>query len=103
MVHALRAAIGAIDTWSSCPAEVGIESTLAGKARLLFSLTKAAAATCGIMRPEFTPESSVRNGGKPLILGSIRTAVRRSEIEPTSHSAIAMVSAAKATGWAWKL
>ena len=29
--------------------------------------------------------------------------MRRSEIEPTSHSAIAIVSAAKATGWAWKL
>ena len=48
---ALRAAIGAIETWSSWPAEVGIESTLAGKARLLFSLTSAAAVTCGIIRP----------------------------------------------------
>jgi hypothetical protein len=49
--RALRAAIGAIETWSSWPAEVGIESTLAGKARLLFSLTKAAAVTCGIISP----------------------------------------------------
>ena len=100
---ALRAAIGAIDTWSSWPAEVGIESTLAGKARLLFSLTSAAAVTCGIIRPELTPESSVRKAGRPLILGSTRTLTRRSEIEPTSHSAMAIVSAAKATGWAWKL
>ena len=29
--------------------------------------------------------------------------MRRSEIEPTSHSAMAIMSAAKATGWAWKL
>ena len=37
------------------------------------------------------------------MLGSTSTEVRRSEIEPTSHSAMAMMSAAKATGWAWKL
>ena len=43
--------------------------TLAGKARLLFSLTNAAAVTCGIIRPEFTPESSVRNGGQAAHLG----------------------------------
>ena len=101
--HALRAAIGAIDTWSSCPALVGMESTLAGKARLLFSLTSAAAVTCGIISPEFTPLSAVRNGGRPLIFGSISTAVRRSESDPTSHNAIAITSAAKATGCAWKL
>ena len=43
-----------------------------GKARLLFSLTSAAAVTCGIIRPEFTPESWVRKAGRPLIFGSIR-------------------------------
>jgi hypothetical protein len=69
----------------------------------LFSLTSAAAVTCGIISPEFNPLSSTRNGGSPLIFGSISTAVRRSEIEPTSQSAIAIVSAAKPTGCAWKL
>ena len=78
-------------------------STLAGKARLLFSQTSAAAVTCAIIKPELTPLSSVRKGGRPLILGSTSTALRRSEIEPTSHSAMAIMSAAKATGWAWKL
>ena len=29
--------------------------------------------------------------------------MRRSDIEPTSQSAMEMMSAAKATGWAWKL
>ncbi len=80
MVAALRAAIGAMETWSSCPAEVGTLSTLAGKARLRFSATSAACVTCGIISPELTPPSSVRKAGRPLILGSISTAVRRSEM-----------------------
>jgi hypothetical protein len=50
-----RAPCAAIETWSSWLAEVGIESTLAGKARCLFSETSAAAVTCGIMKPEFRP------------------------------------------------
>ena len=62
-----------------------MESTLAGKARLLFSETRAAAVTCGIMKPELTPLSSIRKAGRPLILGSTSTASRRSEIEPISH------------------
>jgi hypothetical protein len=33
----------AIETWSSCPAEVGIESTLPGQASIRFSDTRAAA------------------------------------------------------------
>ena len=55
-------------------------STLAGKARLLFSETRAAAVTWAIMKPELTPLSSTRKGGRPLILGSTSTAVRRSEM-----------------------
>ena len=35
--------------------------------------------TCGIISPELTPPSSVRKAGSPLILGSISTAVRRSD------------------------
>ena len=76
---------------------------LAGKASVLFSLTKAAAVTCGIISPEFTPLSGVRNAGNPLIFGSTRTLTRRSDIEPTSQRAKEIMSAAKATGWAWKL
>ena len=76
---------------------------LAGKASDLFSLTSAAAVTCGIISPELTPLSSVRKAGRPLIFGSISTAMRRSEIEPTSQSAMEIMSAAKATGCAWKL
>ena len=78
-------------------------STLAGKAWVLFSDTRAAAVTWAIMKPELTPLSAIRKGGRPLILGSTRTARRRSAIEPISHRAIASMSAAKATGWAWKL
>ncbi len=79
-------------------AEVGIESTLAGVARCLFSDTSAAAVTCGIMKPEFNPGFGVRNAGKPESAGSTSIAIRRSEIEPISHTASAIMSAAKATG-----
>ena len=40
-----------IDTWSSCPADVGIESTDAGWQRPLFSETSEAAVTCAIRVP----------------------------------------------------
>jgi hypothetical protein len=50
-----------------------------------------------------TPLSAIRKGGSPLILGSTSTAIRRSAIEPISHKARTSTSAAKATGWAWKL
>ena len=55
------------------------------------------------MKPELTPLSAIRKGGRPLIFGSTSTAVRRSESEPISQSAMARMSAAKATGSAWKL
>ena len=44
-----------IETWSSLPADDGIESTLAGWQRTLFSLTSDALATCAIMKPEWSP------------------------------------------------
>src|SRR3954467_14588946 len=55
--QAFNAAALPIETWSSCPALVGIESTLAGWQRDLLSLTSAAATYCGIMKPEFKPPS----------------------------------------------
>ena len=98
-----RAAKVAIDTWSSWLAEVGSESTLAGCASDLFSEASAAAVTCAIMKPEFTPEAAVRKGGRPLMEASISSAMRRSESAPISAMASARWSAANATGSAWKL
>ena len=40
----------------------------------------AAAETWAIMKPELTPLSSTRNGGRPLIFGSTRTAMRKCAI-----------------------
>jgi hypothetical protein len=101
--RAFAPACVAMDTWSSCPAEVGTVSTLAGQASALFSDTRAAAVTCAIMKPLLAPLSRVRKGGRPLILGSTRIAVRRSLIEAISHKAIVRMSAVNATGSAWKL
>src|SRR5437879_6025888 len=77
-------------------------STLAGWQSMRFSATSAAAVTCAIMKPELTPLSGVRNGGRPLNFGSMSSARRRSASEPTSAQASARMSAANATGSAWK-
>src|SRR5206468_1278973 len=53
MARAWRAAIGPMLTWSSALADVGIVSTLAGWARLLFSDASAAEVYCTIMKPLF--------------------------------------------------
>ena len=98
-----RAANVAIDTWSSWFAEVGSESTLAGCASDLFSDASAAAVTCAIMKPEFSPPCSIKNAGNPDSTGSISIAVRRSDSAPISAIASARLSAANATGSAWKL
>ena len=94
----LRAAKADMDTWSSWFAEVGSESTEAGWARVLFSEASAAAVTCAIMKPEFTPPSRTRKGGRPESVASIRSAIRRSASAPISATASARLSAAKATG-----
>src|SRR5207249_4414678 len=84
--------------------EVGTESTLAGAARRRFSATSAAAVYCATMRPEFTPGSWARKGGKPCErCGSSMRSTRRSAIEPTSAAAMARKSAANASGSPWKL
>ena len=85
-------------TWSSWFAEVGIESTLQGAATALFSDTNAAAVTCAIMKPELRPLLSTRKAGSPLIFGSTRTAILRSDRLPISAIARASVSATNATG-----
>ena len=53
--RSLRAAPQPIDTWSSCIALVGSESTLAGAARRRFSATIAACVYWAIISPELTP------------------------------------------------
>jgi hypothetical protein len=56
------------------------------------------------MKPELTPGSGVRKAGRPKFsAGSTSMAMRRSAIEPISAIASATISAAKATGSAWKL
>jgi hypothetical protein len=103
-LRSLRAALQPIDTWSSCIALVGSEPTLAGAARRRFSATIAACVYWAIIRPQFTPGSSARNGGSPPERdASSRRSVRRSAIAPTSAIAIASASQANASGAPWKL
>ena len=54
-----------METKSSLPL-VGMESTEAGCAKPLFSETSAAAVTCAIMKPVFTPGLRVRKAGSSL-------------------------------------
>ena len=103
LLRSLRAALQPIDTWSSCIADVGIDSTLAGAARRRFSATIAACVYCTIISPELTPASSTRNGGSPCDrVGSSSRSVRRSAIDPTSAAAMARKSHCRATGAPWK-
>src|SRR5581483_11358287 len=88
--QAFKPAAFPIETWSSWPALVGIESTLAGCASTLFSLTSDAATYCGIMNPELSPPSVVRKGGSPPErLGLTSRSTRRSAIFASSATAIA--------------
>src|SRR5216683_2424351 len=98
-VRSFSAAPQPIDTWSSCMPEVGTESTLAGAARRRFSATSEAAVYWATMRPELTPGSCARKGGKPSERwGSRRRSTRRSAMAPTSAAAMARKSAANASG-----
>ncbi len=98
-----RPAKVAMETWSSWLAEVGRLSTEAGWARVLFSEASAAEVTWAIIKPEFTPPLLTRKGGRPDMRESMSRAMRRSDREPISAMASARLSAAKATGSAWKL
>ena len=91
--RSLRAADQPIDTWSSCMALLGIESTLAGAARRFISDTRAAWVYWAIMWPESTPGLSARNGGSPLLRDWSRNrSVRRSEMLARSAATIARKS-----------
>ncbi len=103
-VRSLRAADQPIETWSSCIAEDGMESTEAGAASRFSSLTSAACVYWAIIRPESTPGSPARKAGRPCerFLSS-RRSVRRSAMEPRSAAATARKSRTYATGAPWKL
>ena len=89
----MRAACQPSDTWSSCMAELGIESADAGTARRLSSVTTPACMYCRIMCPESTPGSSARNGGSPWLRFTSRNrSVRRSDMDATSATTIARKS-----------
>ena len=103
-MRSFRAAPQPIDTWSSCIALVGSESTLAGAASRRFSATIAACVYWASISPESTPGSAARNGGSPCErVASSSRSVRRSAIAPTSAAAIARKSQAYPTGAPWKL
>ena len=91
--RSLRAADQPMETWSSCMALDGIESTEAGTASRLSSETIAAWVYCAIMWPLSTPGSPARNGGSPWLRALSRNrSVRRSLIEATSAATIARKS-----------
>ncbi len=92
-LRSLRAADQPIETWSSCIAEDGMESTLAGLASRLSSETIAAWVYWAIMWPLSTPGSSARNGLRPRLRATSRNrSVRRSLMLATSATAIARKS-----------
>jgi hypothetical protein len=81
-----------------------MESTLAGWESTLFSLTSAAAVYWASMKPELVPASGARNGGSPREkAGSSIRSTRRSLMLASSDSAMASMSAEKASGSPWKL
>ena len=85
----VRAAVVPMETKSSWLAEEGIESTEAGCASTLFSLTIEAAEYCTIIKPLFRPPSVVKNGVRPLESAALTMrAVRRSEMLASSASAM---------------
>ena len=82
-----------METWSSCIALDGMESTLAGLASRLIETIAAWVYCAKTMPPLSTPGSSARNGGSPwLRLRSRNRSVRRSLIKVTSAATIAAKS-----------
>ena len=83
------AELAPIDTRSSCPLELTMESQEAGHAYIFFWLTRDASAYCGIMNPELRPGFATRNSGSPRC-PSMSWATRRSEMLPSSARATPM-------------
>ena len=99
-----RAPWAAIETWSSWLAEVGVESTRPGWRSCLFSDISAAVVTSAIMQPGV--QAGLRRQERRQAedsAGSTSIAMRRWAMAPISQTASAIMSAANATGSAWKL
>src|SRR3546814_5585314 len=78
MAGTWRDSLAPIETWSSALALVGIEYTDAGIARLVRSLTIAAAVYCTIMKPDSVPSSlPIRNAGRPSLVAGSTSLLRR--------------------------
>ena len=65
-----------------------------GARAVLFSDARAAAVTCAIMRPDWSPPSRARKAGRPESAGFTSRSMRRSLMAPSSATAIASTSAA---------
>jgi hypothetical protein len=65
----------------------------------LFSETSAAAVYWKSITPVLRPALSTRNAGRPDERPSISCAIRRSAMDPSSATAIASMSIARAIGW----
>ena len=93
----LSAELAPMLTWSSWACEESMESTQQGVHNCLFRLTMEAAVYCGIMNPLLRPGLATRNGGNPLFP---RTSwlILRSDMLPSSATAIARKSRARARG-----
>src|SRR3546814_6428486 len=100
MAGTWRDSLAPIETWSSALALVGIEYTDAGIARLVRSLTIAAAVYCTIMKPDSVPSSlPIRNAGRPsLVAGSTSLLTRRSAIDASTGIAALTQLIASASG-----
>ena len=92
-------------TWSSWPADDGIESTEAGCASDLHSETSDAAVYCTSMKPEFSPLPCDQERGQAVVPLRIQQPVEPAFADraPAHTVASASVSSATATGWPWKL
>jgi hypothetical protein len=84
-------------------AEVGIESTLAGKGALLILGDQRRRRYLRHHPPELRPGRGVRKADSLDSAGSNSMAMRRSDSDPISQTAMASMAAANATGSAWKL
>src|SRR5699024_8231009 len=96
---ACLAALVPILTWSSWLADDGIESTLAGRASVLFSETSEAALYCIIIAPDSRPGLGLKNDGNASFnWGLTRRSILLSDIFPASAIPSFRKSIASATG-----
>ena len=101
----LSAACAPIDTWSSRPADDGIESTDAGWPRILFSRHQRRRGHLRDHEARVEPARRARGTAAARVdrCGLTSCSTRRSLMLASSATAIAAKSSASATGWPWKL